>query len=439
MKNNLSARNMSVSLFHRRSPAIFFLVVFILLSCLQWKLIIASIVSVVLTPAVLLTTAHDTSRFFRSDLWEYWIAAICWIIIAGLCIHGVKSRLSHSTRCTANYSTQTETTKSPLLTRVSLYTLIVFICVALMAPFVAPCNPTSQGDLLTTRLLKPMESGIAIKKTMTFTDDEQSTQSLNTVENILYKANVTLVDREEKFARQEHLEKTDDQAETVQYTIFILGTDNLGRDVLSRSIYGTRISLGIGLTAVVCSVLLGCLIGFSAGLLGSFFDKLLMRFTDLSLAIPSLFLVITMVAFFGNSTLLVIVALAVTGWMSVARLVRAEVLSLREREFILAATMLGQSRWNIVLHHIVPNVSPTILTASILQLGNVILAEAALSFLGLGVQPPTPSWGNMIGESMAYIDSAYWVGIFPGLFLSLLVLSVNILADSFHQTINVQA
>jgi peptide/nickel transport system permease protein len=180
-------------------------------------------------------------------------------------------------------------------------------------------------------------------------------------------------------------------------------------------------------------VLIGCVVGFVAGIYGRWADKILMRMTDLFLAVPSLFFVIALIAFFGSSTVLLIAVLAVTGWMSVARLVRGEVLMLREREFILSARLLGRSSVQILRDHMVPNVTPTILAASVLQLGNVILAEAALSFLGLGVQPPTPSWGNMIGESMAFIDSAWWVGVFPGIALSVLMVTVNVIAESVEK------
>jgi peptide/nickel transport system permease protein len=147
---------------------------------------------------------------------------------------------------------------------------------------------------------------------------------------------------------------------------------------------------------------------------------------------PTLFLIIALVAFFGNSTPLLVTVLAATGWMGTARLVRGEVLLLREREFIHAARLLGRSNVQIIRAHMVPNVMPVIVAASVLQLGNVILAEAALSFIGIGIQPPIPSLGNMIGESMAYIGSAWWIGIFPGVALSGLVVAVNLLGDKLQ-------
>jgi len=154
-----------------------------------------------------------------------------------------------------------------------------------------------------------------------------------------------------------------------------------------------------------------------------------MLLADLFLSIPSLFLVIALVAFLGNSTLLLVFVLAATGWMSTARMLRGEVLMLREREFIAAARLLGRSSFQIVRDHMIPNALPIIAAASVMQLGSVILAEAALSFLGLGIQPPTPSLGNMIGESFNHIGTAWWVGVFPGIALSATVISVNLFAE----------
>jgi peptide/nickel transport system permease protein len=221
-------------------------------------------------------------------------------------------------------------------------------------------------------------------------------------------------------------------------TIFWLGTDNLGRDVLSRLLYSIRLSLVVGLCAMALSLLLGSLIGFASGLSRSgVVDQILMRIVDLFLAVPALFLIIAVVAFFGNSTVLLISVLAGTGWMNVARMVRGEVLHIRGREFMLAAHMLGRSTARIVIDHVIPNILPTVIVAAVLQLSNVILAEASLSFLGLGIQPPTPSLGNMIGESLAYFDRGWWVGVFPGLVLTLLVVSVNGLAENLQHQLEI--
>ena len=192
-------------------------------------------------------------------------------------------------------------------------------------------------------------------------------------------------------------------------------------------------SFAVGLSAMIGAIVVGCLIGVLAGMAGGWIDQMLMRVTDLFLSFPSLFLVIALVAFFGNSAMLLILVLAGTGWMGVARIVRGEALSLRDREFVLAARLLGRSHVQIVRDHIVPNVLPLIVVAAVLQLSNVIFAEAALSFLGLGIQPPTPSLGGMIGDSLSHIDTAWWLGLFPGVALSTVVVVINMFAERLQR------
>jgi peptide/nickel transport system permease protein len=411
-----------------------FVVVYLFISVSSWKIISCSAVSLVLTPLVLVFTRAEASRFLRSDLWEYWVAAAVWIFILILLIRRVSSAFLRRRR---KPNTRNGTGPArPFFEseKIGKLVLLVFLFLALTAPFVAPFQPSSHGDLTTTRLLKPLQRGVVTKSNIVQTEASSVFSRSSSLLRLLEGTNHTLLDRQEEFTRLSDLPRVEGQVGPAQIRTFYLGTDDLGRDVLSRIIYGTRISLGIGFAAMSFAVFLGCLIGFLAGVYGGWMDRLLMRFTDLFLAVPSLFLVIALVALFGNSTALLITVLAATGWMSVARLVRGEVLVLREREFILSARLLGRSSLQILRDHMIPNATPTILAASVLQLANVVLAEASLSFLGLGVQPPTPSWGNMIGESMAYLDSAWWVGVFPGIALSLLIISSNLVAEGIEKT-----
>ncbi len=215
-----------------------------------------------------------------------------------------------------------------------------------------------------------------------------------------------------------------------------LGTDLLGRDVLSRMIYGTRISLEVGLVAVGIALVLGTILGALAGYYGGLIDTLISRLIDIMLCFPSIFLILAVIAYLEPSILNIMIVIGLTSWMGVARLVRAEFLSLREREFVLAARLAGASDLRIIFSHILPNALPPILVAATLGVGNAILIESALSFLGLGVQPPIPSWGNMLTEGKSCLEVAWWLSVFPGLAILLTVLTFNLLGETLQEVTN---
>jgi len=208
-----------------------------------------------------------------------------------------------------------------------------------------------------------------------------------------------------------------------------LGTDQLGRDILSRLIYGARISMAVGLAAVLISGSLGVAAGVMAGFYGGFVDEGLMRLVDLRLALPFILLVIAVIAIFGPSTFNLVAILGLTGWAPYARLVRAEVLSTREREFVTAARSLGASDRRLMIRHILPNTLASAIVIGSLELAQMIVTESALSFLGLGVQPPTPSWGNMLGEGRDYLLIHWWLATFPGLAIALTAVAINLVGD----------
>jgi peptide/nickel transport system permease protein len=229
------------------------------------------------------------------------------------------------------------------------------------------------------------------------------------------------------------------------------GTDTIGRDIMARTIYGGQISLFIGLTAVVIEVMLGILVGALAGYHGGRVDSILMRFTEAMIIIPQLFLLIVMAKFFGGqvpnftvfgrtysgSLVVIIVIIGVTSWMYLARIVRAEFLSLKEREFILAARSTGSPTGGIIFSHILPNCMAAIIVSATLSVANAILAEAYISFLGLGVQPPTATWGNMLERAYSYIDKGVpWLWFFPAMLILLTVLSINFVGDGLRDALD---
>lgn len=246
---------------------------------------------------------------------------------------------------------------------------------ALLAPLLAPYDPAAQGSLVQERLLAPSSA---------------------------------------------HL----------------LGTDRYARDVLSRILWGARISLSIGFLAVLIAVTLGTALGAVSGYLGGWADEAIMRLVDVVLAFPRLVLLIAVVAFFEPSLALVVLVLGLTLWPPTARLVRGEVLSLKEREFVQAARALGYSGPRIVFRHLVPNALVPVIVAATLGIGNTIVLEAGLSFLGLGVQSPTPSWGGMIADHQSQLLGAWWASAFPGLALVVTVLAFNFVGDGLRDALD---
>lgn len=208
-----------------------------------------------------------------------------------------------------------------------------------------------------------------------------------------------------------------------------LGNDQLGRDMLSRLLVGSRVTLVVAASAVILGGIGGVLLGLISGYFGGWPDRIIMRLADIQLAFPLMLLALIIVAVMGPNLRNLIFVLALTSWVRYARIVRGEVLSLREREFVVSARAVGAKAWRILLKHILPNaITPAIIVGT-LELARVIIMESALSFLGLGVQPPNPSWGRMLADGRGYMSSAWWLATFPGVAILLLVLSVNLVGD----------
>lgn len=231
------------------------------------------------------------------------------------------------------------------------------------------------------------------------------------------------------------------------------GTDTVGRDVLARTIYGGQISLLIGLSAMIVEVMIGIIVGALAGYYGGLVDSLLMRVTEAFLVIPQIFLLLVMAKFysgqipnlilfgrtFSGSVIVIVLIIGITSWMYLARIVRAEFMSIKEREYILAARATGTPNLQIILAHILPNSIAPIVVSATLGIANAITTEAYISFLGLGVQPPTATWGNMLDGAYNYVESAPWLWIFPGTLIVLTVLSINFVGDGLRDALDPRA
>lgn len=210
---------------------------------------------------------------------------------------------------------------------------------------------------------------------------------------------------------------------------YLLGTDHLGRDMLSRLLYGSRVALIVGFSGVAIAAGLGIILGLLSGFFGGLVDSIIMRLVDTLISVPNVLLYLTVLGVFGPSFGILIAVIGLVSWTTFARVVRAEVLSIKRREYVEATRASGQRTWIVLARHILPNIGGPIIVVATLNLATIIILEASLSFLGLGVQPPTVTWGRMLADGRNYVATAWWLATFPGLFITALCLSLILLGD----------
>ncbi len=453
---------------------------FLLILFIKSDLVLISFRSM-FTAATLFFRAPDALKeIFTSEILEFWIGAIYLIAVpVSLVFAGRKIFKKKTSK--EGYE-QTELSLGKISFRafmrqtVALYaSAVIFILysTAFLAPFIAPFSPYDQQDFLVTAyqppfarlhalvlkqpktLIIPLQagSGTTVQLVNSLISDFQSLKTRNEPNTVRfvdeYRIDGAMVTYRQgirtKTIAIDELAGTgtittsatgDREPDFVIARTFIFGTDQYGRDILSRVIYGSKISLSIGFLVVLISVSLGTIIGVSSGYFGGWIDAVMMRIVDVLIAFPALFLILIIIATFGNSIYLIVITLSFTGWMGVARIVRSQVLSLKEQEFILAAKSLGLSNLRIIFRHLAPNTLTPVIIAATLRIGSIILTEAGLSFLGLGVQPPTPSWGNIINEGRDSLLNYWWISTFPGIAILTTVVCFNLIGDGVRDALD---
>ena len=331
--------------------------------------------------------------------------------------------------------------------------LFVLFFAFVFAPLITDENPEFQRDLVVTKLLSPLSSVKILHLTMKETKDRSPVAEFIEYKNNIikpsYNESIIIVNRvrieaDRIIYSQKNIEKQLNFSEVqikkrepvLTNKTYILGTDEFGRDIFARLIYGSRISLLVGIGSVLVSLVIGLSFGFIAGFRGGFIDIILTRLTDLFLAFPVIYLIILILALFGNSIFLVIIVLGLSGWMSLFKIVKSEVLSEKNKDYLITAGMLGQTNIKILIKEILPVIFVPLLVNIVLQFSNVILAESALSYLGLGTGSSYPSWGAMIDSGQRYITKAWWMIAFPGLILIFTIFSANDFGRRLNNIIN---
>ncbi len=324
--------------------------------------------------------------------------------------------------------------------------LIIILVFTVFSPLVVTFNPDIHNTIRVTKLLPPFSSKILVEKSTsyqktgtkeTFIDLRNSLFSHNINADSFFADSIKIGNSITAFQGTKKLNFEKNQINPqLSKRMFLFGTDEYGRDIYSRIVYGTRLAFLIGLGSVIVSLFFGMLFGIPAGMYGGFWDSVFNRFSEMFLAFPFLFLIILILALFGNSIFVIILVLGLSGWMSLFKIIRGEIILLKNKDFIISAKLLGFSKTEIFAKEIFPLIISPIIVNIILQFGNVIMAESALSYLGLGAGDRYSSWGAMISSGQYYLSKAWWMSLFPSLFLFAILLTANKFGKDLEKVFN---
>ena len=328
------------------------------------------------------------------------------------------------------------------------FTVILLLICYIYAPLIKTSNPEFQKNISITKLLPPFASVNEIYSLKNRDDSGMYFISKEKVIKNSYDDHIFFADSIKLDSLLTYYQKGQTHSLSLSQAfhpegefiitrkLFLLGTDEFGRDIFSRLVYGARISVTIGILSVLITFLLGSLLGFFAGFTGGFIDSFLNRISEMLLSFPIIFLIILIISLFGNSIISIILVLGFSGWMSLFKIVRSEIIVLKEKDYFLTAKLLGVSNFNLIFSEMLPVISASVIVNLIFQFGNVILAESALSYLGLGTGGIYPSWGSMIESGQSYITHAWWMILFPGLALFFTLFMTNSLGNSIKIIFN---